>query len=131
MHIIDVQLFSAVQIDVHAQASALLAPAYADIVISRFSHRESAEHGVPVGSAAQLAVLSQSEFQSQLARDEMRLIVSVLGAVYPQYFLKRDDVRIDLTQDLDNSFRPDPLIHPPTFMNVVGDRTNSSQFTHF
>lgn len=86
---------------------------------------KSAQHCVAIGGAAQAPVLAGTEFQTELVGDRVYLIVFVQRFIHADDFLERDDVGIDLFQDLRDAHRPHAAVHATTLVNVV--RSNAKR----
>lgn len=107
--------------DIGAQTTTGFAPRRRNIVVAIDVDRRPAQNDVAVATAFQPPVFAKNEIETEFIRNEPCLVFDRIGVFDAQNFLERDDVGIDLLQDLDDSLRSSPPIHSPAFMNVVCD----------
>jgi hypothetical protein len=95
-------------------------------------NRKPGQHDIAVPAAFVKAVLAESETESEFIGNILRLIFFGRSPFEAYHFLKRNDVCIELTQDLDNAVRPDAAVHTAAFMNVIGSNSKKTEgFGHF
>jgi len=130
MHVVDMQpaLFS--QSDIDAQASALFAPGYTDVVILRPEQRKAAQREVAVNSSPQLAVMPHTIVETQSARYKMSLIIFTGTPMNAEDFLQRHDVGVNLFQHTYDPRGVESPINPDAFVYVVSDDSKFADLTH-
>src|SRR5262245_55055092 len=89
--------------DVCAEAASLFAAANADVVVHRFEQRQAAQDDISVDRPAVNASSADRVVHSHAIRYEAGLIFLTQASWMAQHFLKRNDVGIDLAQDLHDS----------------------------
>src|SRR5689334_524171 len=105
---------AAADVDVRAQAAALLAPAHADVIVLGGGDGPAAQHDVAIDAAAQLPRAADRVRQLELFGDEAGLIVFGLAVGDPEHFLQGDDVGVHLTEHVNNTPGLHATVHPAT-----------------
>jgi hypothetical protein len=109
----------AFDLDVGAQAAALLAAANAYVVVARRAQGQARQHDVAVHAALMLSSLADTVIHPQLFGDESRLIRFAWAAFVAHDLLERDDVRVDLAQHFDYARGPHAAVESLALVNVV------------
>lgn len=130
VHIVDMEQLVAVEVDIDAEAAALLAAGDADVVVMRPDEGKPAENHISISRAVQASILAQLKMHPQFAGNEMGLIMMVFLALQAQHFLQANDVGVDLLQNLDDALGFDPPIQSPAFVNVIRGDAKFTDFPH-
>ena len=116
--------FTAAYMDVGAQASARLTAGFGDVVIPFDLNRKTAEYDIAVASATDSAILAKRSVKAQIVGNITELVFMEFAAFEAQYFLQRNNVCVDLLQNVDDSVRTHQSIQTATFVYVVSDDSN-------
>jgi hypothetical protein len=108
------------QLDVGSETTSRFAAPNGNVVIAVTAYRETGENDVPVLSATVKASLSKGNVVPKLFGEKASLILLARAAVKPKYFLKGNNVGVDLRQNFRNSFGAHAPVQSPALMNVVG-----------
>lgn len=106
------------QVDIHAQAAALLASWSTEVVVLGRMHREAAQQEVAVCATTKSAIFAKARMETKLGGNELRVIF-FFPARYAYDFLQRDDIGIDCAQHLHNARWAHPPIHSTGLVDVV------------
>lgn len=109
------------------QASARLPPARGYVVVAGGLHGETAQQQVPVSATVEAPSFAETIIEAKLCGDKSHMIPLRLS-FNAEHLLKRDYIRVNFAQDLNNTGRPDPPVQSPALVNVV--RGNSKTIIH-
>ncbi len=74
--------------------------------------------------------MSHAVVETQLARDEMRLIGFAVAPLNAEHLLQRYDVGVNLFQDTDDSRGVETPVNPDAFVHVVSDNSKFTDLSH-
>src|SRR5687767_2219839 len=82
--------------------------------------RHTAEHYVPITGALVQAVLAEAEFHFEFVGKKLGLMIPpMMSERMTQHFLKRNDIRIDLPQNISDALGRILAVDANAFMDVV------------
>ena len=113
-----------VQLYVGAQASSGFTTPGRDVIVAMNVDGKPAEDDIPVTAAAKLARFSEGKMQAEFFGNKSSLIRFAIPPFDTQNFLQRNDVRVNLAQDVHNPAWAHTSIQTSTFVNVIGYDSN-------
>ncbi len=109
-----------IHLNISSKATALFATGPGDVIVAIDLNWKPAQDHIAIIATVQPPCLAESEIKPQLLGEEPGLVLFTAAALDAQHFLKGDDVRIDLRQDIGNPSRTDAPVQTLAFMDVIG-----------
>jgi hypothetical protein len=106
------------QLNIGAQTSALLTPLGSDVVVLDRAQWKPTQQQVAVCPAIEPAVFAEARIEAKLGSNKVSLVFFAFS-MNAQNLLKRDDIRINLTQNFHNASRANPPVESAAFVNVI------------
>lgn len=110
-----------VEADIGPQAPSILPSTGTDVVVLMALYWEPSQDDVAVASALVAPVFAKREMETEFAGNESRLVFLAGPALVTDNFLKRNNIRSQLTQNVNDPIRTHPSVYATTFVYVVSN----------